>query len=57
MNTTKTTLVSGKLSKKDKYLPPKTLKKLYQNITSIRDLAYIQYHAETGLRGREGIGL
>jgi len=56
MNMSKHTTVSGKLEKKDKYLPPDILKKLYETITNIRDLAYIQYHAETGLRVKEIVG-
>jgi len=56
MNTIMHPQVSGKLRKKDKYLPPEVVKKLYETVDNIRDLAYIQYHAETGLRVREICG-
>lgn len=47
---TKSIVVSGKISKTDKYLPADILRQLYEVIDNARDLAYIMYHAETGLR-------
>jgi len=48
--------MSQKLSKRDKYLPVDVVRALYDTIDCIRDLAYIQYHLETGLRVSEVIG-
>lgn len=42
--------VISKISKADKYLPPQIVIKLYDSIDEPRDLAYLMYHIETGLR-------
>lgn len=42
--------LSEKISKSDKYLPALVLKKLYRTVDDVRDLTYIMFHAETGLR-------
>lgn len=41
---------TNKISKGDKYIPDKYLKKLYDRCDNVRDKTYIMYHAETGLR-------
>lgn len=50
MEKTKAVVVSRILNKVDKYFPQAFLKELYDKVDNIRDKAYIQYHAETGLR-------
>ncbi len=44
------------LSKKEKYIPADVLKKIYEAVDNLMDLAYIQYHTETGLRVSEVLG-
>lgn len=39
-----------KLSRSDKYFPAWVVQRLYETIDNPRDLAYIMYHVETGLR-------
>ncbi len=38
------------IRKSEKYLPADLLRKLYDQVDDLRDLAYLQFHAETGLR-------
>jgi len=44
------------IRKSEKYLPAAFLKKLYGAVDSLRDLAYIQFQAETGLRIMDVLG-
>jgi len=39
-----------KISKGDKYFPALTVQRLYETIDNPRDLAYVMYHIETGIR-------
>jgi len=43
-------MLSKKISKSDKYIPPNILKKILNSVDNLRDEAYIMYHVETGLR-------
>ncbi len=52
----KALVMSGKISKSDKYIPEIWLKKLYDAIDNPRDKAYVMYHAETGLRVSDVVG-
>lgn len=52
----KALVVSGKISKGDKYFPAHVLKQLLEKIDNVRDKAYITYHVETGLRVSDVIG-
>jgi len=38
------------IRKTEKYIPGDFLKQLYEAVDNLRDLAYIKFHAETGLR-------
>lgn len=46
-------MVSQKISKRDKTFTADFLQLLYDRIDKIKEKAYIQYHAETGLRVRD----
>jgi len=54
---TKTLVVSKKINKEDKYIPGGWLKKLYEAVDNPRDKAYIMFHAETGLRVSDIVGV
>ncbi len=45
------------IRRSEKYIPGATLRQLYEHIDDIRDLAYIQFHAETGLRIEDVLGV
>lgn len=50
-------VVSKKISKGDKYISKEWLQKLYEAIDNPRDKAYIMFHAETGVRVSDVVGL
>ena len=45
------------MSKYDKHLPPHVLKALYEKIDNIRDLFYVMWHNETGVRVSDIVGI
>jgi len=53
----KSLVLSKQISKSDKYIPADYLKKLYETVDNPQDLAYIMFHAETGLRVSDIVGL
>lgn len=50
MTPTHALVKNPKISKGDKYFPAWVCNKLYETIDNPRDLAYVMYHIETGLR-------
>ena len=46
----KSLVLSKKISKGDKYIPEKYLKRIFEVVDNVRDKSYIMYHVETGLR-------
>lgn len=54
---TKSLVVSNKIPKSDKYIPPNILKQLYESVDNIRDLFYIMWHCETGVRVSDIVGV
>jgi hypothetical protein len=47
---TKSLMVSPKITKTDKFIPADILAKFYDTIDNIRDLFYVMWHCETGVR-------
>lgn len=45
-----------KIPKGEKYIPAKWVGKLYESIDNIRDLTYLMFHIETGIRVSDVIG-
>jgi integrase len=54
---TKSLIVSPKIPKTDKYIPADVLQRLYDTVDNIRDLFYITWHCETGVRVSDIVGI
>lgn len=50
-------LVKPKIAKYDKYFPPHIVQSLYDQIDNIRDLFYVMWHIETGVRVSDIVGI
>jgi integrase len=50
-------IVSPKIDKSDKFFPVQTLQQLYDRIDNIRDLFYVMWHCETGVRISDIVGV
>lgn len=49
-------MMSNKIPKSDKYIPIDVVRKLYDTVDNIRDLFYIMWHIETGVRVSDIVG-
>jgi len=54
---TKSLIVSPKIPKTDKFIPADILIRLYDTIDNIRDLFYVMWHCETGVRISDIVGI
>lgn len=50
-------LVKPKIAKHDKYFPPHIVQALYDKIDDIKDLFYVMWHIETGVRVSDIVGV
>jgi len=53
----KSLILSPKIPKTDKYIPADVLQKLYDTVDNLRDLFYIMWHCETGVRISDIVGI